>query len=100
MQRDIERGDWESFFESFTMQHDHWRVHVDGEKQTLPLEGITARESRIVITLGGDISHHRRIIIDAARVTVEQDDGVDRGVEIESSDRHVTRLTFEEPVGR
>lgn len=79
------------------MQHDHWQVSVDGEKETLPLEGITCRDHLVVITLGGDISHHRRITIDAARVTVDQQDGVDRGVAIESSDGHTTRLAFRSP---
>lgn len=79
------------------MQHDHWQVSVDGEKETLPLEGIIVRDHLLVITLGGDISHHRRITIDPARVTVEQEDGVDRGVTIESTDGHRTRLAFRAP---
>lgn len=99
MQRDIERNDWARFFESFTMQHDHWLVSVDGERDTLPLEGITARDDgRITITLGGDISHHRRIVIDAARVRVDQEGGVDQGVAIESADGHTTRLAFRSPM--
>jgi hypothetical protein len=98
VQRDIERSDWGRFFESFTMQHDHWLVSVDGEKGTLPLAGIVARDHLLVITLGGDISHHRRITIDAARVTVEQKDGVDEGVTIESKDGHRTRLAFRSPM--
>ena len=96
--RDIVPADWARFFESFTLQHDHWLVSVDGEKETLPLEGIVARDRLLVVTLGGDISHHRRITIDAARVTVEQQDGVDRGVTIESNDGHRTRLTFRSPM--
>lgn len=90
MQRTIERTDWPGFFESFTMQHDHWLVSVDGERESLPLEGITARDDgRVTITLGGDISHHRRIVIDAAAVRVDGND-----VEIESTDKHVTRLAL------
>ncbi|HEX8254345.1 MAG TPA: hypothetical protein VF846_14465 [Thermoanaerobaculia bacterium] len=98
MQREIERNEWGRFFESFTMQHDHWLVSVDGEKQTMPLEGIIARDELIVITLGGDISHHRRITIDAKRVTVQQAGGVDQGVAIESQDGHTTRLAFRSPM--
>jgi hypothetical protein len=97
VKKEIQPADWARFFESFTMQHDHWQVSVDGEKATLPLEGITCRDHFVVITLGGDISHHRRITIDAARVTVEQEDGVDRGVAIESRDNHTTRLAFRAP---
>ncbi len=96
--RTIERNDWARFFESFTLQHDHWLVSVDGERDTLPLEGIVARESHITIHLGRDIQHHRVITIDAKDVRVEQDNGVDQGVEIESTDNRVTRLTFRSPM--
>ena len=90
MQRTIARTEWPAFFESFTREHDHWLVSVDGERDSLPLEGLIAREDgRVTITLGGDISHHRRIVIDAASVKVDGND-----VEIESADKHVTRLAF------
>ena len=99
VQKDIHRDDWARFFESFTLQHDHWLVSVDGEKETLPLEGITTRDDgNVVITLGGDISHHRRIVIDATRVSVQQSGGVDEGVAIEAADGHVTRLRFRSPM--
>lgn len=95
MQRDIARTDWPAFFESFTTEHDHWLVSVDGERDALPLEGITLRDDgRLTIILGGDITHHRRIVIDAARVLVEQKDGVDEGMAIESADGHITWLKF------
>jgi len=98
MLKEIERNDWGSFFESFTMAHDHWPVHIDGEKESLPLEGIVARDVRIVIHLGGDIRHHRVITIDAARVTVGQTGGLDEEVAIESTDGHITRLRLRAPV--
>jgi hypothetical protein len=98
MQREIERNDWPSFFESFTMRHDQWLVSVDGERETLPLEGIIARDSQINVHLGRDVSHHRRIVIDAAHVRVEQQGGVDEGVDIESTDGHTTRLRFRSPM--
>lgn len=96
MSKEIGRNDWGHFFESFTTTHDHWLVHVDGEKESLPLEGIVARDTRIVIHLGGDIRHHRVITIDAARVTVEQSGGSD-AVAIESTDGHTTRLRLRAP---
>lgn len=98
MLKTIEQNEWGRFFESFTLQHDHWLVNVDGEKETLPLEGIVARDRRIVIHLGADIRHHRVITIDGAAVRVLQADGVEQGVEIESAEGHVTRLTFRTPV--
>ncbi len=96
--REIERNEWSRFLESFTLAHDHWLVHVDGEDESLPLEGLTVHDSTITITLGGDISHHRRIVIDAARVSVQQNGGVDQGVAIESVDGPVTRLRFRSPM--
>jgi Family of unknown function (DUF5335) len=97
VQREIDRNDWARYFEQFTVQHDHWLVSVDGERDTMPLEGIIARDSRITVTLGGDIRHHRRIVIDAARVVVEQRNGADEGVEIQSSDGHRTHLRLRAP---
>ena len=99
VQKNIERNEWGPFFESFTMQHDRWRVSVDGERETLPLEGITTRDDgNVVITLGGDITHHRRIVIDARAVRVQRSGGADEGVEIESADGPTTRLRFRSPM--
>lgn len=98
MIRDIERDDWGRFFESFTLAHDHWLVHVDGEDEALPLEGIVARDGTITIHLGSTIRHHRVITIDAARVSVSQAGGVDEGVAIASADGPVTRLRFRSPM--
>lgn len=98
MSKEIGRSDWGRFFESFTTAHDHWLVHVDGEKESLPLEGITARDTRIVIHLGGDIRHHRVITIDAAGVTVEQGGREEEdAVAIQSTDGHTTRLQVRAP---
>lgn len=98
MVKEIDRGEWGSFFESFTLAHDHWLVHVDGEKDTLPLEGITLRDgATIVIHLGADVRHHRVITIDAARVSVEQSEGAEDGLAITSNDGHTTRLRLVSP---
>jgi hypothetical protein len=97
MLKEIERDDWARFFESFTMEHDHWLVHVDGENDTLPLEGITVRDGKIVIHLGSDVRHHRVITIDGAKVSVQQSGGADEGVAITSADGHTTRLRLERP---
>jgi hypothetical protein len=94
MVRVIDRDDWSTFFESFPLQHDHWLVHVDDEKASLPLEGIVVRESRIDIHLGADIRHHRRIVIDAERVIVEQTGGEQEALAIVATDGHTTRLRF------
>jgi len=98
VQRDIDRNDWARFLESFTLQHDHWLVTVDGEGEALPLEGIVARDGSIAIHLGGDIRHHRIITIDAASVRVLQEGGADEGVDITSADGRTTRLRFRSPM--
>jgi hypothetical protein len=92
--REIEPGEWSAFFESFTLQHARWLVEIDAENESMPLEGITARDGHIVITLGGDISHHRRITIDGRSVKVLETGGVVEGLAVESSDGHITRLRF------
>ncbi|HET7433167.1 MAG TPA: hypothetical protein VFN10_00495 [Thermoanaerobaculia bacterium] len=97
MQKEIAPKDWGSFFESFTMTHDHWRVSVDGENSSIPLEGIVARGSRIDIHLGADISNHRRITVEAARVLVEQRDGSEESVLIEATDGHRVALRLRAP---
>ena len=79
------------------MAHDHWLVSVDGEKETLPLEGVIVRDDLITIRMGGNIEHHRRITIDAAKVLVQQRNGVDEAVTIESKDGHKTKLAFRSP---
>ena len=98
MLREIEKNDWGRFFESFTMQHDHWLVAVDDERELLPLEGIVARDGQISVHLGSDIRHHRRIIIDTSRVDVLQDGAVDEGVAITARDGSTTRLRFRSPM--
>jgi hypothetical protein len=92
--RSIDRNEWARFFESFTLQHDHWLVRVDDETDTLPLEGVVARDGLITIHLGGDIRHHRVITVEAAAVNVLQDGGVDEGLAIEAKNGHITRLRF------
>lgn len=97
MLKEIERDDWSRFFETFTLEHDHWLVHVDGEKDTLPLEGIVARDGKIVIHLGSDLRHHRVITVDGASVSVQQSGGADEAVAIKSTDGHTTHLRLERP---
>ncbi|MEA2491383.1 MAG: hypothetical protein QOH21_3175 [Acidobacteriota bacterium] len=98
MRREIERADWPSFFESFTLQHDAWLVTV-GNVLALPLEGIIARDDEIVITVGRDMHDHRRIVIsNPLRVHLDQQGGVDEGVDIESRDGRTTRLRFRSPM--
>lgn len=94
----MEQNDWSRFFESFTLQHAGWLVNVDGEKESMPLDRILARDDgRIVVHLGDDSSHHRIITIDGAAVAVSDSEGVTRGVEIASAEGRPTRLVFRAP---
>jgi hypothetical protein len=99
MTREIPQREWRQFFESFTMQHDGWLVHVDGRDDVeAPLEGITTSDDGIVITTGRDIHFHQRTVVhDPKRVVVQSDGGVDRGLAIEGDDG-ITRVRFRSPM--
>jgi hypothetical protein len=89
----LERNDWPTYFESFTREHAGWLVSVDGEKATMPLERVIAREGgRIVIHLGNDLAHHRIITMDAANVRAAE--GI---LQIDSTDGHRTHLALSAP---
>lgn len=96
MARDIERDDWSRFLEAFAREHHHWPVRVDEEKASLPLEGIDVREARIDIHLGAGISHHRRIVIEAGRVSVETEPGHE-SLTLVAADGPTTTLRFRSP---
>ena len=96
--QDVDRTEWGRFFESFTMLHDQWLVSVDDEKDSLPLEGIVARDGRIDIRLGADVRHHRKIVIDADRVSIQQSGGAEETLAIVSTGGQITRLRFRSPV--
>jgi hypothetical protein len=89
----VDRNDWPGYFEAFTQRHAGWLVSVDGEKGTMPLDTIVARDDgRIVIHLGNDVAHHRIITIDAAIVRTAPN-----VLEIESTDGHRTHLETTAP---
>jgi hypothetical protein len=89
----IEREEWPAYFQAFTLRHSGWPVSVDGEKGTMPLQEIVARDgSRIVIHLGNDLAHHRIITIDAATVRAAE-----LVLELEWTDGHRTHLAMSAP---
>lgn len=110
MKRDIPRKAWPEFLENFTMEHDHWLVTIATEvagKRTVrakdePLEGLVARidddPPEVVITVGGSQRDHRRMTIDEPRrIAVETEDGVQKGVLIETESGDVTRVSLTRP---
>src|SRR5687768_13282965 len=110
--RELPNTEWESFLESFTLQHDHWLVSVerlrDGNRHVAakdqPLEGVAAHlrasgPREIVITVGGSAESHERFSVgEPTRVRVESDGGVDTGLQIEDGAGAITRVAFRSPI--
>jgi hypothetical protein len=100
--REIPRGEWAEFLDSFSRQHEGWLVTVEVlstsigaqvEAQELPLEGITAElkggdEGMITIILGsGSRERVTHNITGPIHVRIEQtEEGADMALQIESSD--------------
>ena len=108
--REIPRGEWVKFLDSFSRQHEGWLVTVEVlgaeigaqvEAQELPLEGVTAElkggdEDAITIILGGGsrerVTHN---ISQPTHVRIEQTvSGADMTLQIESGGGVTTLLRF------
>ena len=87
MKREIPPGEWASFLESFTAQHDRWLVSVTIIDQ--PLESLVARTGEISIAIGPNT---RVTVDDPRRIAVESEDGVDSGLTIEDATGRITRV--------
>ena len=74
-------------------------VSVDGEANAMPLEGIVARNGHVVIHLGRDIRHHRRITIDAVRVRVDPNRLSQIGIGLEEVRAALGRVNANKPKG-
>ena len=111
MKREIPRGEWRQFLESFTLQHDGWLVNVFGTfadpllLQDTPLQGVVSRrdettgELQVIATVGKRTEDHRRIVSHRpVAIRVESENGVDRAVEIESEDGSMMRLAICAPI--
>lgn len=111
--REVPREEWVSFCDSFSRQHEGWRVTVEvlgaeigaqNEARELPLGGVTAelnggREERIEIMVGeGAGDHITHTIMSPRRVYVEETvAGAHEALEIESPDGVKTLLRFRSP---
>jgi len=112
--QEIPRQEWNSFFDSFSRQHDGWlatlevfaaEVGAQEEVHELPLEGVsigseTEAGESITISMGKTpqdrVSH---MINQPAHVWLEQTpDRVNAALEIESEDKSKTLLRFRSPM--
>ncbi|HKW67807.1 MAG TPA: DUF5335 family protein [Terriglobales bacterium] len=110
--REIPRGEWLSFLDGFSRQHEGWLVtleipEVQGrsgvEAENLKLVGITPEHSegrdRISIALGkAPDDHLTHFVSDPVRVlTLEGTNGEHAGLQIEAADGSRTAVRFHGP---
>ena len=112
--QEIPRQEWNSFFDSFSRQHEGWLatlevigsdVGAQEEAHELPLEGVSIaseanKSASIVINMGKTPEDHiSHTITKPEHVWLEKtDDGADATLEIESADEAKTLLRFRSPV--
>jgi hypothetical protein len=110
--QEIPRGEWLSFLDSFSRQHQGWLVRLEVpqgegksvvEAENLKLEGVTPEHSeghdRIVIALGQAADDHlTHFVSDPIRLLfLETNDGGHMGLEIEAADGSQTVVRFRRP---
>ena len=112
--QEIPRQEWNSFFDSFSRQHEGWLatlevigsdVGAQEEAHELPLEGVSVaseagKSESIAISMGKMPEDHiSHTITKPQHVWLEKtDDGADATLEIESADEAKTLLRFRSPV--
>lgn len=104
--RQIPREEWSAFLEGFSRRHEGWLVSVRFlspavgwmvESHQLALQGVSSdREgSSISVHLGASPGPHVGHVISRPQdVWVEEEDGVEKGVEVESADGTKMLLEF------
>ena len=107
--KQIPRNEWAEFFDSFSRQHEAWRITLEVfgpeigdqiEERELPFEGITAELTdagdKIEIMIGGKPDDHITHTVSApAEVALEQtDEGADVALAIKAADGTTTLLRF------
>lgn len=110
--REIPRGQWTAFFESFSLQHEGWIVRVETHGadsqllvRALPLVGIAvdlkgSEAGSLLITLGKTPEDHwRHRIVAPARVRLKETQaGAVEAVEIASTGGETTLVQFRSAV--
>jgi hypothetical protein len=107
--REIPRGEWKTFLDTFTRQHEGWlatleilgpEIGAQEEAHDLPLEGVavTSKDETetIAISLGRTPEVHlTHTITEPTRIWLEQtSEGANAALEIESADEVKTLLRF------
>ena len=107
--REIPRIEWVAFFDSFSRQHQGWRITLEVfgpdigdqiEERELALEGVTAELAeagdKIEIMIGGKPDDHiTHTITGPNLVSLEQtDEGADLVLAIKAADGTMTLLRF------
>ena len=107
--KQIPRTEWAEFFDSFSRQHEAWRITLEVfgpeigdqiEESELPFEGITAELTdagdKIEIMIGAKPDDHITHTISApSQVALEQtDEGADVALAIKAADGTTTLLRF------
>jgi hypothetical protein len=111
--REIPRTEWAAFFDSFSLQHEGWRITLEIfgpdigdqiEERDLALEGVTAELAdagdKIEIMIGAQPDDHITHTISApVQVSLEQtDEGADVALAVKAADETTTLLRFRSAV--
>jgi len=112
--REIPRENWNSFFDTFSRQHEGWLATLEvlgrdlgaqEEAHELPLEGVsissgTNEAETIAISIGKTPENHiSHTVLKPTHVWIEQtQDGAEAALEIESEDDSKTLLRFRSSV--
>ena len=102
--REIPRESWIEFLDGFSRRHEGWLVDVEvlggvgaqTEAHDRPLEGISSEHEgrRIAITLGPSDRPAEHVIQSPSHLRVQEDEGADLSLQIESSGGETTLLSF------
>jgi Family of unknown function (DUF5335) len=112
--REIPRGEWRSFFDAFSHQHEGWlatlevigqELDVQHEAPEFPLKAMSLtptvdKSTAKAINLGKPTEDHvKHAVIEPAHVwLLRTPEGVNAALEIESADKTKTILRFRSPV--
>jgi hypothetical protein len=102
--REIPRESWIEFLDGFSRRHEGWLVDVEvlggvgaqTEAHDRPFEGISSEHEgrRIAITLGPSDRPAEHVIESPSHVRVQENQGADLALQIESSGGETTLLSF------
>jgi hypothetical protein len=102
--REIPRESWIEYLDGFSRRHEGWLVDVEvlgavgaqTEARERPLEGISSEHGgrRIAITLGPSDRPAEHVIQSPSHLRVQEEEGADLSLQIESSAGETTLLSF------